>query len=147
MNIYISINTNHEFGETKIEDGAIHEFTTNGFAEGTYDARVEFSCLPAAVDGNALEVIIEAVKNVADYGEMIVFYASVCKAISKFLKRCHGYHKTIEIEGLEEVPETIVVSDDMTEEELEARVFAILEFEKKKISRDVNEIMESDSVR
>ena len=40
MNIQVIINTNHEFAMTRIEDGAIYEFTTNGFAEGTYDANV-----------------------------------------------------------------------------------------------------------
>ena len=133
MNVYVSINTNHKFGDTKIEEGAIYEFTTNGYAEGTYDARVEFSCLPAAVEGNSLAVIIEAVKDIADYGEMILFYAGVCKAVSKFLNKCHGYHKTIDIEGPKEITETIEVLDDMPEEELEAKVFAILEIEKKKI--------------
>ena len=45
MNIQVIINTNHEFTKTRIEDGAIHEFTTYGFSEGTYDADVQFSCL------------------------------------------------------------------------------------------------------
>lgn len=146
MDIYISINTNHEFGETKIEDGAIHEFTTNGFIEGTYDARVEFSCLPAAVDSNALAVAIQYVKDIADYGELIVFYVSVCKAIYKFLKKCHGFSKTIDIEGVEEIVETIVVIDDMTEEEFEARVIAILELERKNISRTVVKMMENEEM-
>lgn len=146
MDIYISINTNHEFGETKIEDGAIHEFTTNGFIEGTYDARVEFSCLPAAVDSNALAVAIEYVKDIADYGELIVFYVGVCKAVYKFLKKCHGFSKTIDIEGVEEIAETIVMTDDMTEEEFEARVIAILELERKNIGRDVAKMMENEKI-
>jgi len=147
MNIYVSINTNHGFGETKIEDGAIHEFTTNGFMEGTYDARVEFRCLPAAVAGDALSIIIAELQEFMDYGEMIKFYAGICRAVIKFLRKCHGYHKTIEIDGLEDIPEIIEVPDSMTEEELEARVFAILEIERKNISRDVSEIMEADRGR
>lgn len=145
MNIQVIINTNHEFTKTRIEDGAIHEFTTYGFSEGTYDADVQFSCLPAAVDGNALTVILEVVKEITEYGEMIVFYAGVCKALNKFLNRCHGYNKTIEIEGLENLPDVIDVPDDVTEEELEAKIFAILEIERKNTGESVSRIVNSEN--
>lgn len=146
MNIYVIINTNHGFEETSIEAGAIHEFTNNGFAEGNYDARVEFSCLPAAVESNAMAVVLEVAKEIADYGEMILFYTGICTAIFKFLNRCHGYFKTVEIQGLDEKSEQIVVTEDMTEEEFEAKVFAILEIEKKKTGRNVSAIMDIDKL-
>ena len=141
MRIVVYINTNHNYEDTRIEDKAIHEFTTTGFAEGTYDADVKFSCMPAAVEGNALTVIIEVLKDVADYGEMIFFYASACKGIYKFLNKCYGYKKSIVMDDSESISHTIDVSDNMTEEELEAKVFAILELERKKIGEDVIKIM------
>lgn len=144
MNIQVIINTNHEFAMTRIEDGAIYEFTTNGFAEGTYDANVQFSCLPAAVDGNALTVIIEVAKEIAEYGEMIIFYVGICKALKKFLNKCHGYSKTIEIEGLENLADAIDVPDDVTEEELEEKIFAILENESKNTGKAIRKIMSNE---
>lgn len=146
MEILVSINTNHAFGDIRIEDGAIHEFTTNGFIEGTYDARVEFSCLPAAVDSNALAVIIQYMKEIAEYGELLLFYGGVCRALYKFLKKCHGFRKTINIIGGEEIAETIVVSDDMSEEEFEARVIAILELEKKNIGVNVSKMIKEKKI-
>ncbi len=144
MNIQVIINTNHDFEITRIEDGAIHEFTTYGFAEGIYDADVQFSCLPAAVDGNVLTVILEVVKEITEYGEMIVFYVGICKALKKFLNKCHGYNKTIEIKGLENLPDAIDVPDDVTEEELEARIFAILEIESRNTGKAVRKIIDNE---
>ena len=89
---------------------------------------------------------IQYVKDIADYGELIVFYVSVCKAVYKFLKKCHGFSKTIDIEGVEEIAETVVMTDDMTEEEFEARVIAILELERKNIGRDVAKMMENEKI-
>ena len=97
MNIRVIINTHHDLEMTKIEDGAIHEFTRYGFAEGTYDADVQFSCLPAAVDGNSLMVILEVVKEIAEYGEMIAFYAGVCGALKKFLNKYKVSMKNVKI--------------------------------------------------
>ncbi len=76
---------------------------------------------------------------------MIVFYAEVCKALKKFLNKCHGYNKTIEIEGLENLPDVIDVPDDVTEEELEAKIFAILEIERKNTSESVSRIVNSEN--
>ena len=91
-----------------------------------------------------MTVILEAVKEIAEYGEMIVFYAGICKALKKFLNKCHGYNKTIEIEGLENLPDVIDVPDDVTEEELEAKIFAILEIEGRKTGESVVKIIESE---
>lgn len=145
MNIYVSINTNHNLGETKIDYEAIHDFTTNGFMEGTYDADVTFRCLPAAVDANELKVIIEAVKDIADYGQAICFYGSICRAIYSFLKKCKGYNKTVEIEGCAEIPEIIDVSEEMSEEEFEAKVLVALRAEQKNTRRNVEQIMRNNN--
>jgi len=143
MNIYVNINTNHAYDDTRIEEHAIHEFTTTGFCEGTYDATVRFACLPAAVDSNALDVILKCVMDFADIGEAIAFYGVLCRHLLNFLKKCHGYKKQIVVEqvGKPEISEYIDVEDGMTELELQARIMAILLEEQVKIGNDVVKIM------
>ena len=51
-----------------------------------------------------------------------------------------------EEDSVEEIAETIVMTDDMTEEEFEARVIAILELERKNIGRTVVKMMENEEM-
>lgn len=144
MDINVRVNTKNMCNTSSIEEGAIYEFTSYGFAEGTYDASVTFSCMPAAVDDNALEVIIDVVnilKDIKDYGEVLIFFYSVSKGLKRFLNKCHGYYKTIVVESDNSLYEEINVPDDVSEEELQAKIISIMEIERIKMASNVNDIM------
>lgn len=144
MRIQIFINTNHNSEATYIEQNAIHEFTGNSFVEGTYEASVTFECLAAYAEPTALRVLIEGLENVTEIAEDIQFWFLVCKNVISFLKKCHGYNKTIEIEKPNRESEIFDAPDDMTDVELQAKILYILDIEQKKLGKEVRKILDSD---
>ena len=150
MDIRVIVNTNNIYGTPKMEEGAIHEFTNYGFCEGTYGATVEFACLPAAVEDNALTIILDAthvLAGLADVVEVARIFVTVVKGLKKFLNKCLGYHKTIRFKSEGDVLDEVTIKDDVTEEELQAIIIAALEIEKMKIGKSIIEMMKKEQMK
>lgn len=124
VTINVLFSTNYcETKDLKIEEGAIFDFTRESYADGTYDAVVEFKCMPRAFNPDVMQIIID----LKDIGECIVAWGTICGAIISFAKRAHGYVKHIMIKGTEQSGEIIEVSDETTPEELEKKIKNVIE--------------------
>ena len=74
----------------------------------------------------------------------IQFWGSVCKNVISFLKKCHGYNKTVIIEKTNGDIEIFDVLDELTDVELQARILYILDIEEKNLGKEVKKILDSN---
>lgn len=124
VEIDVLFSTNYcEKTDLTIEEGAITEFTREAFADGRYSAMVRFECMPRAVDPDIMQIII----NIKDIGECVIALTQICKGIISFAKKVHGYSKHIMLNGVKKSEEIIVVSDEMTPEELEEEIKKVID--------------------
>lgn len=114
-------NTNgfdNELDKLNIEPKAIEEFTRTGFCSNSYDGIVEFKAMPRAINPDFLQIAIE----LGDIAETLIDWITICTAITKFIKKCHGYMTSLSIKKQNKTLLVNTKNDIVDEKELEKAI-------------------------
>lgn len=119
IEVIVSTNASEEEAEKlSIESDAISSFTGEGYADNTYDAKVIFSCMPRAINPDIMQIFLE----LKDIGEAVLAWGTICSAIVKFARECHGYKKSVILKKNDKNVTSLQLDDNMTADELEDKI-------------------------